>query len=108
MDNKQFFNALSGLGEFRCERDLRRFNNKKPKTKSEKHSMAATLSHFGHCHSFRHHFCDFVPHKDNGRVILYYWKVVERDGQRIRVRGGHPLKTAGRGRPPVKHLKRKR
>lgn len=108
MDNKKFFNALSGLGEFRCERDLRRFNNKKPKTKSEKHSMAATLSHFGHCHSLRHHFCDFMLARDTDRVILYYWKQIDLNGLRVRIRGGSPLKTKGRGRPPVKHLRRGR
>ena len=34
--------------------------------------------------------------------IAYFYKLTERDGNVIRLRGGQPLRTAGRGRPKSK------
>jgi len=105
MDRKQFYTALEALGEFRCVRDLRRFNNK---ARHNKHwNVNQYLSHFGHCKNGDYHHCEFELGNDANRVVIYYWKVVEQDGLRVRVRGGRPFKTTGRGRPPVKHQKKK-
>jgi hypothetical protein len=107
MDSKKFFNSLAELGEFHCVRDKRRFSNRDRKTltKSERHSMGASLGHFGHCLNGKYHHCEFELTRDIGRVVIYYWKTVQRNGEQVRIRGGKPLKTTGRGRPPVKNKK---
>ena len=109
MDSKKFFNSLASLGEFHCVNDQRRFRGKDRKTltKSERHSLGATLGHWGHCLNGKYHHCEFELAKDIERVVIYYWKFTEHHGERVRVRGGKPLKTAGRGRPPNRARKRK-
>ena len=101
---KDFFSRIESLGEFRCNNDLRRFRfkNKKLLTKSERHSIGATLGHHGACFNGKFHHCEFELKKNINKVVIYYWKTVELDGQRVRVRGSQPMKNFGRGRPPAK------
>jgi len=104
MNPRKFYSILEGLGEFHCVNDLRRirFKNKKKLTKSERHSLGATLGHYGACLNGSHHHCDFELKKGIEKVVIYYWKTIERDGERFRVRGNQPMKNFGRGRPPAK------
>jgi hypothetical protein len=104
MNPQKFYSILEDLGEFHCVHDLRRirFQKKKILTKSERHSVGATRGHHGACFNGKYHHCDFKLKKNIDRVVIYYWKQVEREGEQVRVRGGHPLNTAGRGRPPSK------
>lgn len=101
---KDFFSRIKGLGEFRCNRDLRRLRTKDRKklTKSERHSIGATLGHHGACLNGQYHHCDFDLKQDIHKVVIYYWRVIEMGGIRVRVRGREPMKNFGRGRPPVR------
>jgi hypothetical protein len=100
MDSKKFYDILEGLGEFRCTRDLRRFNYKAKK--NPKWNVNQYLSHFGHCKNGSYHHCEYELKRDINRVVIYYWKTIEQDGEKIRVRGNQPMKNFGRGRPPAK------
>jgi len=100
MNRIRFYALLSELGEFRCTKDLRRFN------KQAKHNphwnVNQYLSHFGHCKNGYYHHCEFELTKPTISQVAYFYKLTERDGNVIRLRGGQPLRTAGRGRPKSK------
>lgn len=98
MRSNKFYDLLSGLGEFRCVRDLRRFNNK---AKHNRHwNVNQYLSHFGHCKNGSYHHCEFELKPQPRSQVIYYYKVVERDGVKTRQKGGRPMNFSGRGRPP--------
>lgn len=104
MNRTDFFNKIKSLGEFRCERDLRKFNNQ---AKNNPHmNVNLYLGHFGHCKNNSYHHCEFELKTKPIGIVIYYYKTVEREGEKFRVRGGRPFKTAGRGRPPAKNKKR--
>lgn len=105
MQSKKFYDLLRGLGEFHCVRDLRRFNHQK--RKNPHWNVNQYLSHFGHCKNGQYHMCEFDLDPKPQHSIIYYYKVMEVNGLRVRKRGGSPMKLTGRGRPPRKHLKNK-
>jgi len=103
---EKFYQLVRPLGEFRCNRDLRRFNHR-----AKRHpnwNANQYLSHFGFCKNGVFHHCDFVlATKPIGQVI-YYYKMDQLNGIAIRRRGGKPMNLSGRGRPPVRHISKKR
>lgn len=93
----EFYTALDQLGEFRCQRDLRRFNNKAKKDKRMDQTLY--LNHFGFCRNGQYHHCDFEL--STGVVtefrVVAYQKAAEREGQPVRLRSGS-FDYWGRGR----------
>jgi len=100
MQSKKFYDLVSELGEFRCNKDLRRFNYRAKRNPNW--NVNQYFSHFGHCKNGVFHHCDFELKKKPVSQVSYFYKLTERDGQLIRLRGGKPLKTTGRGRPAKK------
>ena len=105
MNPKNFYDRLKSMGEFRCVKDLRRF--KRRAEKDPRMSEALYLSHFGHCKNGSYHHCEFQLEPASVSQVIYYYKVVELAGEKFRMRGGKPLKTMGRGRPPGKPKKKR-
>lgn len=100
MQRHKFYSLLQGLGEFHCTKDLRRFNYR---AKKNPHMvMDLYLRNFGNCKNGYYHHCEFELTKPTISHIAYFYKLTERDGHMIRLRGGQPLRTAGRGRPKSK------
>jgi hypothetical protein len=100
MDRTKFYDRLKGLGEFHCVRDLRRFNHKTKRNPNW--NVNQYLSHFGHCKNGAYHHCEFHLKPEPVHQVIYYYKVIEVDGIKIRQRGGRPMNFSGRGRPPRK------
>jgi hypothetical protein len=100
MQSKKFYDLVSELGEFRCNKDLRRFNYRAKRNPNW--NVNQYLSHFGHCKNGVFHHCDFELKPQPKTQVTYYYKVIEVDGVKIRQKGGRPMNFSGRGRPPRK------
>lgn len=97
MNRSKFYDILKDLGEFRCAKDLRKFNNQKKQ--NPKYSISMFLSHFGHCKVGSYHHCDFTLNQKNMSMVgvFSYQRSGERDGQKVRLRSS-AFNYFGRGR----------
>lgn len=98
MERSHFYRTLKQLGEFRCVNDLRKFNNQRKRNPN--YSLAMYLGHFGHCKDGEYHHCDFHLRPQPVNQVIYYYKVTEVNGAKVRQRGGKPMTSWGRGRGP--------
>lgn len=99
MDGGRFLAILDKMGDFRCNLDRRRLNNRRPPHHRQQ-SDAAWQLWFGHCRNGRHHSCEFILNEQPPGVIYYYMKNAVRDGIIVRVKGTRPMNMKGRGRRP--------
>jgi len=97
MERKNFYQILKQLGSFRCDKDLRKFNNQRKKNPNL--NVDLYLGHFGYCKSGQYHSCDFFLNDEcvSGTNVFAYQKMGERDGMVVRLRSS-AFGYFGRGR----------